>query len=283
MMTVQRMIARMAEWVPQSVKIALRGKSASPNRLANAIHSVLNHAPGEKYPVLTCGGVLEGYRMRVDWTKHRSFAYGTWEPEVVEVILSQVKPGMTVLDIGAHSGFYALLLSKLVGPTGKVIAFEPLPSNHRMLEENIGFNGVQNIEIRKEAVGERSGEIAFEVPDPNDSLVAGPVLASDPQGLISVRAVSLDDFLFERGLQVDFIKMDVEGAEGAILRGAQRTLGTFHPLMMVELHNMDKQTSRHPDAVFVEELGYQLRWLGEEGYTTHIYAQWPAKTTAHGV
>jgi len=281
-MTVQRIITTMAEWVPQSMKITLRGHRGSPNRTANAIHSILNRAPGERYPVLDCTGVLEGYRMRVDWTKHRSFAYGTWEPEVVEIITNHVKPGMRVLDIGAHGGFYALLLSKLVGPTGQVIAFEPLPANYRVLEENIALNGVKNVQIQCEAVGERSGEMEFRVPDPEDSLIAGQVSPADPRGYMSVRVVSLDDFLFERGVHVDFIKMDVEGAEGDILRGAWRTLRTFHSPMMVELHDVDKQKSRHPVVVMIEELGYQIQWLSEAGYTVHTFAEWPTRATASG-
>jgi hypothetical protein len=140
----------------------------------------LNCAPGEKYPVLDCSGVLEGYRMRVDWTQLRGFAYGTWEPEVVKTITNHVKPGMTVLDIGAHGGFYALLLSKLVGPTGQMIAFEPLPANYRFLEENIALNRVTNVQIRREAVGKRSGEMDFEVPDPGESVVAGQVSPCRP-------------------------------------------------------------------------------------------------------
>src|ERR1700693_4814070 len=114
MMTVQRLLTTMAECVPQSVKIALRGNRGAPSRLANAIHSILNCAPGERYPVLKCAGVLDSYRMKVDWTKHRSFVYGTWEPEAVAVVTENVKPGMVALDIGAQSGFYALMLSKLV-------------------------------------------------------------------------------------------------------------------------------------------------------------------------
>jgi FkbM family methyltransferase len=282
MLTVQRIITTIAEWVPQRMKLALRGQPASPNRVANAIHSILNRAPGERYPILECGGVLEGYRMRVDWTKHRTFAYGTWEPEVVEIISKHVKPGMRVLDIGAHGGFYALLLSKLVGPTGQVIAFEPLPANYRVLEENLALNGVKNVQIQREAVGKCSGEMEFSVPDPENSLVAGQVFPADPRGSMSVQVVSLDDFLLERGVDVDFIKMDVEGAEGDIMRGARRTLETFHPRMMVELHDMDKQTSRHPVAVMMEDLGYRIQWLSEAGYTVHTFAEWPTRATAYG-
>ncbi|MGC2280676.1 MAG: hypothetical protein WA603_11710, partial [Candidatus Acidiferrales bacterium] len=75
--------------------------------------------------------------MRVDWQIHRSFAYGTWEPEVVQAVQQEVTAGMNVLDLGAQSGFYTLLLSRLVGPEGRVFAFEPLPANFRLLDENV--------------------------------------------------------------------------------------------------------------------------------------------------
>lgn len=282
MMTVQRLLTTMAECVPLSVKTALLGKRAAPSRFANIIHSILNRTPGERYPVLKCSGALEGYRMKVDWTKHRSFAYGTWEPEVVRVISENVSPGMVALDIGAHSGFYTLMLSKLVGPTGKVIAFEPLPANFRILEENVALNEITNVQLQQRAVGEHSGEGNLEVPDPGDSLVAGPMIAEDPCGSMKVPTVSLDNFLFERKLRVDFIKMDVEGAEGDILRGARRILETFHPRMMVELHGMEKQEACHPVANLMAEFGYEIQWLGDMGDTAHTFAEWKGMAAAHG-
>jgi FkbM family methyltransferase len=275
-MNVQRIVTRMAQCVPRTVKIALRGKRSAPSRFANAVHSLLNRVPGEKYRVLSCSGVLKGYKMRIDWTKHRSFAYGTWEPEVVDSIRENVLPGMTVMDIGAHAGFYALLFAKLVGPAGQVIAFEPLPANFRLLEENIALNGLRNVLVRHEAVGERSGKLNLEVPDLEDHLLAGPMSSADPRGSMTVPVVSLDDFILQRGLHIDFIKMDVEGAEGSILRGAQETLRASHPAMVVELHNAERQAGRHPVAAYMEGLGYQVQGLSEVGYTTHTFMQWPA-------
>jgi FkbM family methyltransferase len=275
-MNVQRIITRVVQCVPRNVKVVLRGKRSAPSRFANAVHSLLNRVPGEKYRVLSCGGVLKGYKMKIDWTKHRSFVYGTWEPEVVDSILQNVLPGMTVVDIGAHAGFYALLFAKLVGPTGKVIAFEPLPANFRLLEENIALNGLTNVLVRHEAVGERSGELNLEVPDPEDHLLAGPMSSADPRGSMKVPVVSLDDFASQRGLHIDFIKMDVEGAEGSILKGAQETLRGFHPAMVVELHNADRQAGRHPVATYMEDLGYQVQDLSEAGYTIHTFMQWRA-------
>ena len=126
-MTVQRIISRVADYVPLRIKVALRGQRGSPRRLANFIHCFLNRLPTERYPILPCGGVLKGFRMRVDWQIHRGFVYGSWEPEVVESIQKHVVARMTVLDIGAQSGFYSLLLSRLVGGEGRVFAFEPFP------------------------------------------------------------------------------------------------------------------------------------------------------------
>jgi FkbM family methyltransferase len=276
----QKLIIAMAEWLPQSVKLRLRGDRGKPTWLANATHSIFNRMPGNRYPVLTCSGVLAGYRMRVDWTKHRCFAYGTWEPEVVAAITKNVSPGMTALDIGAHAGFYAILLSKLVGPDGQVVAFEPLPANFRFLQENVALNGIHNIRIQREAVGKSSGELDFEIPDAREFVVAGPLADEDPRGSMTVPVVSLDDFVFNNGLRVDVIKIDAEGAEGDILLGGRRTLETFHPALLVELHGTDKQPSRHPVATSMQELGYKVHMLTEPGYTAHTFAQWPAKAAS---
>jgi FkbM family methyltransferase len=278
-MTLQGIIFSITDCLPQRVKVALIGKRSSPGRFANAVHSMLNRLPAERYPILPCRGPLKGFRMRVDWKTHRSFAYGSWEPEVVQSIEEHVTAGMTVLDIGAQSGFYSLLLSKLVGPTGRVIAFEPLPANVRLLEENIRLNNLTNVDVRHEAVTERSGPINFEFPGLESNLVAGPVLPGDSQGIFSVEGIALDDCFSDREFPLQFIKMDVEGAEVEVLRGALNALNTCHPDMMIELHDMDKYPGSHPAVVLVEDLGYKIRWLGEIASTAHIFVQWPKQKT----
>lgn len=272
-MTAQRIISTMAEWVPLRIKVALRGKRSSPCLFANAIHSVLNRLQMERYPILSCGGALKGFRMRVDWQLHRSFAYGTWEPEVVEAVQRHVTPGMTVLDVGAQTGFYSLLLSKLVGPKGKVIAFEPLPANFRLLEENVRLNSLENVTLRNRAVAEVSGEMKFEFPHHEPTLIGGPVLEGDSRDFFAVEVDSLDDFLGEGGLPVHFIKIDVEGAEVEVLRGARRMLRAAHPYMMIELHNVHLHSRYHPALPLLEQFGYQIEWLGEMSSTAHVLAQ----------
>jgi FkbM family methyltransferase len=273
-MTVEKIISRIAEYIPLRIKVALRGDRAAPSRLANTIHSFLNRLATERYPILPCGGVLKGFRMRVDWQLHRSFAYGSWEPEVVRSIRDHVQLGTRVLDIGAQSGFYSLLLARLVGPEGMVFAFEPLPANFRILEENLRLNSIQNVMIRREAVSDFSGNISFEFPREEVSLIAGPLLESDNLGTFQVPAISLDDFVYQTGQPIQFIKMDVEGAETAVLRGAVQTLKVFHPSMVVELHHDLPQVGLHPAITLLEELGYQIEWLNEVAYRSHIFARW---------
>jgi FkbM family methyltransferase len=277
-MAIQKIITRTSRLFPQSLKMALRGKRGSPNRLANLVHSLLNRISTNRYPILPCEGVLAGYRMRIDWQIHRGFVYGSWEPEVVEIVKQQVISGMTVLDLGAQSGFYSLLLSKLVGRQGNVIAFEPLPANYRLLEENLKLNAITNVTVERSAVAERSGEIDFAFPINEPSLVAGPVLESDNRGTFSVSSVSIDDFFLERRLPVHFIKMDVEGAEVSVLRGAKRTLEEFHPILAIELHSVGQKSPSFSIPLQLQEMGYQVRWLTEEPSNCHILATWGTKT-----
>ena len=115
-MSVERIISRVAEYIPLRIKVALRGERSSPNRLANIIHSFLNRLAAERYPILPCGGVLKGFRMRVDWQLHRSFAYGSWEPEVVGQFKSMLRR-VPEFWISAHrADFIPSFFPGLLGP-----------------------------------------------------------------------------------------------------------------------------------------------------------------------
>lgn len=274
-MTIQKLITTLAQYIPRPLKTALRGRSGSPRPLANMIHGLLNRLPVDRYPVLLCAGRLKGYRMRVDWRIHRAFVYDSWEPEVTQAVDRTALPGMTAVDLGAQSGFYTLLLSKRVGPVGRVIAFEPLPANYRLLEENIRLNNIENVVVRREAVADRSGELSFHFPIEEPSLIAGPVLAEDSTGTFSVHCVSLDDFVAREPIPLDLIKMDVEGAEGSIVEGALETLRKFHPTLIIELHAVGDQPRQHPVAIRLQALGYTVEWLTERPVTSHILATWP--------
>jgi FkbM family methyltransferase len=131
-----------------------------------------------------------------------------------------IGPGMVVLDIGANIGTYAKFLAKLAGPTGRVIAFEPEPRNFALLERAVAH--LPQVTAMHAAVAERGGTLDLYVAD---DLNVDHHSYDDGEGRrrVAVPALALDD-LFKPGERVDFIKMDIQGAEMSALLGAERIL-----------------------------------------------------------
>jgi FkbM family methyltransferase len=142
---------------------------------------------------------------------------GTYERATANVMREIVRPGMTVIDGGAHVGYFTRLLSRLVGPTGKVLAFEIHPKTLELLRHNV--RDLPNVEILPAALGATDGT-AFIHESPGLSS-RHSATASKP-GLVPTSEVpmrSLVSVLRERGLQrVDFLKIDIEGGEPAVIR-----------------------------------------------------------------
>jgi FkbM family methyltransferase len=164
-----------------------------------------------------------------------SFNHGCWlgsyELAKQRKVLELVRPGMVCWDVGAHVGFYTLLFAELVGPLGKVCAFEPLPLNVDLLRRHVEMNGYGNVRIFPCALADFDGEASFD-PGPNPSM--GSIAAS---GSLRVPCARADSLLAGGEVEApDVIKIDVEGAEAALLRGASRTLER-HPVILVATHD----------------------------------------------
>jgi FkbM family methyltransferase len=153
-----------------------------------------------------------------------------------------LRPGMTVLDVGAHHGLYTLLASKLVGSGGRVIAFEPSSRERRRLARNLRINRCTNVDVQSCALGDHSGESDFYlvegIHDWCNSLRAPNIDERTSKVRVEVRR--LDDVLEGIGRpHVDFIKLDVEGAELSFLRGAPRVFrGDARPVILVEVQDV---------------------------------------------
>ncbi len=273
-MTFRRVLLAASSIVPLRLKLFVLGARENPSPLANSIHAFLNRLPGERYPILPCKPPLQGFRMRIDWRKFRGFAYGTYEPDVVATLQRIVLPGMIVFDIGAHAGFFTLLLSRLVGPSGAVLAFEPLPANFRVLSENLALNSCSNARAIQSAVSDSSGALLLSVPDPDSWLLAAPSLPGETGPSLQVPSISIDDFVAQSAAPPDLLKIDIEGAELSVLHGAARTLAASHPSLLVELHQQNIARTVHPAVPFLQDLGYRISWLGGAGFTGHILAEW---------
>jgi FkbM family methyltransferase len=167
-----------------------------------------------------------------------SFVHGCWlgsyESSKQQRMAQVVRPGDAFLDVGSHVGFYTLLASTLVGESGKVFAFEPAPRNLDYLEKHLSINGVRNTTLFRVAVSDAPGEVRFRE---NECSAMGQI---DSAGTLVVPCVSIDD-LYDRKLipLPNVMKIDVEGAEAHVLRGAEQVLREGHPTIFLATHGSE--------------------------------------------
>ena len=146
---------------------------------------------------------------------------GIYEEDETRLIKKTVKKGDVVIDIGANIGYYTLIMARNVGKKGKVYAFEPDPENFSLLKKNIKKNGYQNAVLVQKAVSDKNGEISLFLSDSNtgDHRI---VDTKDGRNSVKVEMISIDDFLND--VKINFIKMDIQGAEYFALKGMKETL-----------------------------------------------------------
>jgi FkbM family methyltransferase len=148
------------------------------------------------------------------------------------VFVSHLREGMTVMDVGANLGLYSLLISRAVGPSGKVYAFEPVPEIFARLKESIALNNATNVIPVPVALSDEKGKAKMSVKGGSSSLFRR---VSDE--FVEVQVERLDDFVEREKIErVDAIKIDVEGAELRVIRGADKTIRRDKPILMVEIN-----------------------------------------------
>jgi FkbM family methyltransferase len=166
---------------------------------------------------------------------------GTHEPYTTALFKKLVKEGITVVDIGAHIGYFSLLAASLVGEKGRVFAFEPEPRNYAILIKNIELNGFNNVIPLQMAVSNETGKVKlFLARDPSAHSLFRATEADrreDFTKFIMVNTVSLDEFFKGKDLHVDIIKMDAEGAEMMILQGMTQVLLRNDKLLLIAEFN----------------------------------------------
>jgi FkbM family methyltransferase len=147
----------------------------------------------------------------------------SYEPFITQTCINNIKEGDTVIDLGANIGYYTLLFAKLVGKSGKVIAFEPHPENFAILKKNVEANGYKNVVCEQKAVSKSSERIKLFIDEEATTKHAIANSKFCSKNFVSVDSVKLDDYL-EENTKIDFIKMDIEGAEYFVLEGMKNVL-----------------------------------------------------------
>lgn len=209
--------------------------------------------------VVILHGVGKGLRFNAS-ASHSGFILGHHESEVQNLLAEFLKPGMVYYDAGANVGFFAVIAARLVGASGAVVCFEPLPENARQIEHNVRLNGFSNVVIRPEALGGSNRTETFHTSaEPTWGTLASvgklPDNVSDP---ITVQVAALDSLFGTADLpRPDLIKIDIEGAEVEALQGAVTTLNSCRPLLVIELHRTNDAVMRRLD-----ELNYEAVVLG---------------------
>ena len=192
------------------------------------------------------------------------YLFGVWEPDLSHWLADRLRPGDVVVDIGANIGYFSLLAAGRVGPSGRVIAFEPVPAIADLLQDNADRNGY-DVHVVRAVVGDHDGESEmFRADDRNigRSSTAGGV-GTTSQGVLpmttAVRAIEPD--LWPR---IRFIKVDVEGDDQRVLRGLEPILRAVPPgaAVFVEV-TPDELVARGGSA---EELMQSMRGLGFEAW-----------------
>jgi len=155
---------------------------------------------------------------------------GSYEPQQTRLFEETLRPGDTVLDVGAHVGYYTVLSAVLAGPTGAVWSFEPNPVNAGFLRRHAEINGLRQVRVTQAAVSDAEGTARFDFGTGSGT----GHLSTD--GAIEVRTLRLDDFCAANGIVPRAVKIDVEGAEAAVLEGFAATLESARPVVFLSTH-----------------------------------------------
>lgn len=197
-------------------------------------------APHGRTKVHIAAGLLAGAEFQLDLQSEKDLWLGTYEAALLDRLPGWIKPAMTVYDVGANIGYLTVGFARLVGPRGEVHAFEPLPSNLMRLKQALAENDLEGrVEVVASAVAAQSGSATFLV---HQSGGMGKLQGSfgrreEYQDEVEVAVISLDDYIENQaGPEPDWVKLDVEGGEGAVVAGATNLLERARPSWMIELH-----------------------------------------------
>ena len=214
-----------------------------------------------------------GYPMSIHPETFLATAYvlGSYEQPVVSYMKNTIRPGMRCIDAGANVGFFTLLMSRRVGPAGKVIAFEPTRKTHVILRENLDLNARANVVTECLALSDHEGEITFHEGPPGFDVynsageVSHPMAAGREFRTVVVPCTTIDGYLRRTAFgAVDIVKFDVEGSELYALKGMEGTM-MANPGMKILVELADQTTKGH---------GYHAReiydWFVRQGWQIEL-------------
>ena len=205
---------------------------------------------------------INGHEVRLPTRFYRFFP-DNYERENFKFVFEVCKPGDTILDFGAHIGLFSAIAAKAVGSQGKIYAFEPSPTTNALLKKTVAINNAGGIiQTFQKAVGGEVGKTTFFISDGQADNANSLVNYKEDRPFhgIEIEVTTIDAFVKEQGLKkVDFIKIDVEGAEYDALKGAVDTFRKYRPKSILAIHPEPIRAKGDSlEAIYdlVKELGY---------------------------
>jgi FkbM family methyltransferase len=257
---------RSGSWLERSVDRLRRGReAAAPPALRRAFEAVLDRLPGDHLVSV----LPEGERVRLS----ARYRHVSWNPDEYRAFRAVVRRGATVLDVGANVGAYTLMFATWVGEQGRVFAFEPAPAARDGLRTHVTMNGFDGrVTIVEAAAAASVGRAPFALhPSGGASSLALTSLGDVPQ--IEVATETIDHVCRTHALIPAVIKIDVEGAELEVLKGARETLALPGLHVFVEFHpsawqqagmaQADLEAELREQGFAVEPLGSSDPWTTE--------------------
>ena len=276
------------------VLLQKHGRGVSPSPVPAVLRAVIRlvlrtwsrfpKAPGYLYQIVERWGarlavhplecrLFNGTRMRCDLQDHiqrQIYFSGAFEPIELYLVRQLLQPGMVVIDAGVNVGEYTLVAALAVGSQGEVHAFEPVPKNYVRLADHVLENRLEGtVRTNRLALWHRCETVRLhlwsdEIGNDGGYMIGIP---SETVDTVTSPAVTLDDYVIEKKLhRVDFIKMDVEGAEWYALRGATAVVARWRPTMLLEINRLKcRALGYEPERIleFLQQYGYLLWAVGQ--------------------
>ena len=218
---------------------------------------------GPDLPQEIIAETIDGRDILLNPTDHAyrySYFFGEYEPAITAQMRRFVKPGMSVFDLGANLGWYTTLLADLVGESGEVHGFEPTPSTFNRLKSNIELNNLEDrVRINQLALGEFEENVSMSL---EDGLPDGHAAVTNDGSGYEVKQTTFDRYLVaERIGQVDFLKVDIEGSELGMFKGASKLFAQkSKPIMIVEMALDTTKSFGYTPKDLIEYLNSQAKY-----------------------
>ncbi len=217
-------------------------------KLSRFLHLVLQNKP-----VTIVSGPLKGWKWLPKSGNH-SYWLGTYEEDYVKAFTQYLESGFVVFDIGAHTGYFTLNASRIVGNEGQVFAFEPLPRNISLLREHLQLNNCTNVRLFEVAVSSKSGQKGF---ISRNSFVGH----LSKKGELKVEVIALDELMLQKNfVNPNVIKIDVEGHDYWVLKGAEKLIRESRPTLFISTHG---KNNRERVLQLLEDWQYKLTMIGQ--------------------